>query len=235
MKKQEELFDKSTRVLKNMSRKKSSFVTKPFFKNMLISNNLYSNSVLNEDFLRNPSFLKGFEFQLLPQESVIDSFDDSFDGFKNLLTLNNYANVSLDISNTSPVLNLTYNQVMDYFRGDFDDSGLNSDSSQLSDLTDLNLLEDLSVRVFNPVKLRSTTRNSAVTFSSIQKVFKSRFDEGRSNARLQDVSNSYVTYPFLTEPRSSYESFLSKNNEGFFNVNFYDYKLRNIDNSLFSL
>jgi hypothetical protein len=51
-------------------------------------------------------------------------------------------------------------------------------------------------RVSNPLKLRSTAKNSMVTYSAIQKVFKSRLDEGRSNARLQDVSNSYNPYLF---------------------------------------
>jgi hypothetical protein len=71
------------------------------------------------------------------------------------------------------------------------------------------------------MKLRSSTRSAIVTYNAIQKVFKSRFDEGRSNARLQDFSNSYVSHPFLTEKKSPYESLLAKNKESFFNVNSY--------------
>jgi hypothetical protein len=58
-----------------------------------------------------------------------------------------------------------------------------------------------------------------VTYSAIQKVFRSRYDEGRSNARLQDLSNSYESHPFLTSPRVPYESLLGKNTESFFSVN----------------
>lgn len=71
------------------------------------------------------------------------------------------------------------------------------------------------------MKLRSSARSAIVTYNAIQKVFKSRFDEGRSNARLQDFSNSYVSHPFLTEKKTPYESLLSKNKDSFFNVNSY--------------
>lgn len=66
----------------------------------------------------------------------------------------------------------------------------------MSDLNNLNIVNSMDDRVSNPLKLRSTAKNSMVTYSAIQKVFKSRLDEGRSNARLQDISNSYNPYLF---------------------------------------
>jgi hypothetical protein len=84
---------------------------------------------------------------------------------------------------------------------------------------------DSDLRVANSMKLRSSTRSAIVTYNAIQKVFKSRFDEGRSNTRLQDFSNSYVSHPFITEKKSPYESMLSKNSNGFFNVNNYKQSL----------
>jgi hypothetical protein len=74
-------------------------------------------------------------------------------------------------------------------------------------------------RTTNPLKLRSTAKNSIITYNAIQKVFKSRFDEGRSNARLIDFSNSYNSYTFLTEPKANHENMLLKNTESFFNIN----------------
>jgi hypothetical protein len=71
------------------------------------------------------------------------------------------------------------------------------------------------------MKLRGSARSAIVTYNAIQKVFKSRFDEGRSHARLQDFSNSHVTHPFLTEKKTPYESLLGKNKDSFFNVNSY--------------
>jgi hypothetical protein len=79
----------------------------------------------------------------------------------------------------------------------------------------------MDLRVTNTMKLRSSSRSAIVTYNAIQKVFKSRFDEGRSNARLQDFSNSYVTHPFITEKKSPYENMLAKNVDSFFNINAY--------------
>jgi len=90
-------------------------------------------------------------------------------------------------------------------------------------------------RLLNPLKLRSTAKNSIITYSAIQKVFKSRFDEGRSNARLQDVSNSYTPYMFLSAPKSSYESMLSKNKDSFFTTNNYNQTLKESVNPLHSI
>jgi hypothetical protein len=55
----------------------------------------------------------------------------------------------------------------------------------------------------------------------MQKVFKSRLDEGRSHARLSDFSNSYVVHNFITAPKSNYENALAKNKTSFFNTNLY--------------
>jgi hypothetical protein len=71
------------------------------------------------------------------------------------------------------------------------------------------------------MKLRSTTRNAIVSYNAMQKVFKSRFDEGRSHARLSDFSNSYTSHNFITAPKGKYEGMLSKNKNSFFGVNLY--------------
>jgi hypothetical protein len=71
------------------------------------------------------------------------------------------------------------------------------------------------------MKLRSTTKNSMVSYNAMQKVFKSRFDEGRSHARISDFSNSYTQHNFITAPKAKYEGMLSKNKNSFFDVNLY--------------
>jgi len=101
----------------------------------------------------------------------------------------------------------------------FKDESENVTDIDYTNETDLKLTNDL--RVSNPMKLRSSARNSIVTYNAIQKVFKSRFDEGRSNARLQDFSNSFVSHPFITESKSPYEGMLGKNKDSFFTVNNY--------------
>jgi hypothetical protein len=71
------------------------------------------------------------------------------------------------------------------------------------------------------MKLRSTAKNSIVTYNAIQKVYKSRFDDSRSNTNFNDFINSYSKYPFLVESKSPYESILGKNKESYFNVSLY--------------
>jgi hypothetical protein len=83
------------------------------------------------------------------------------------------------------------------------------------------------------MKLRSTSRNSIVSYNAMQKVFKSRLDEGRSHSRLQDFANSYTSHNFITAPKTKYESILSKNKNTFFDVNFYNQSL-NSNLNLFS-
>ena len=61
-----------------------------------------------------------------------------------------------------------------------------------------------------------------VTYNAIQKVYRSRFDEGRSNMNFSLLSNSYQYYPLLTEKRGDYEAMLGKNKESFFYTVFYN-------------
>lgn len=90
-------------------------------------------------------------------------------------------------------------------------------------------------RVSNTMKLRSTARNSIVTYNAMQKVFKSRLDESRSNSRLQDFSNSYITHPFISEPKTPYESMLAKNKESYFSPQLYSMSKNDNFNTLFSV
>ena len=73
----------------------------------------------------------------------------------------------------------------------------------------------------NSLKLRPTAKNSIVTFNAIQKVYKSRFDDLRSNINFDDFTNSFTKFPFITERKSPYENMLFKNNNSFFNVSYY--------------
>jgi len=138
-------------------------------------------------------------------------------------------------SNSVAVTPVSYTKVLDYFRGDFEDNSTSSDFETTDTPTNTGLSLDDNSRVFNPIKLRSTARNSIVTFNAIQKVFKSRYDEGRSNARLQDLSNSYNSHLFLTAPKTPYERILGKNYESFFNINLYNSSLSNNFSNFFSV
>jgi hypothetical protein len=107
------------------------------------------------------------------------------------------------------------------------------------DLTSFNFYynpaTDLSFRFSNHITLRSSVRNSIVSYNAIQKVFRARFDEGRSNTKLLDFSSFYTKHPYLTTPRISYESLLGKNKESFFKINFYKNSFFKSFNSAYDL
>jgi len=128
---------------------------------------------------------------------------------------------------------------MDNFRPDYEESISSGDNTTLHHLVDYHSQSDIisknEIRTTNPLKLRSTTKNAIVTYNAMQKVFRSRYDEGRSNARLQDLTNSYNKHPFITAPKSPYESLLGKNKESFFNVNNYNQYFRKNFNEMFSV
>jgi hypothetical protein len=89
-------------------------------------------------------------------------------------------------------------------------------------LTNTNHINNLTnLELTNNIKLRSTAKNSIVTYNAIQKVYKSRFDDLRSNINFDDFTNSFTKYPFITEKKSPYENMLLKNDASFFNVSFY--------------
>jgi guanylate kinase len=65
----------------------------------------------------------------------------------------------------------------------------------------------------------------------MQKVFKSRFDEGRAHTKLLDFANFENKHQFITTPAPLYEKLLGKNKEYFFDINLYKTKLLSIDNT----
>jgi hypothetical protein len=158
---------------------------------------------------------------------IIDNADESYESSKyiNYLYYLNYKNI---ISNTSNNIQpLSYATVFDNFRSDYEDPFLFTDDINSSNdlVVDSNEFGSVDVnnnlRLSNPFKLRSTVKNAMVTYSAIQKVFRSRFDEGRSNTRLEDFSNSFVKHPYITDSRINYESLLGKNKESFLKTNLY--------------
>jgi hypothetical protein len=144
-------------------------------------------------------------------ESSIDTLEDNYDNFKFLNYIHHLNYKTLIQLKSSSLYPLSYSQVLDTFRADYEENtwyvnDLDTDTDYIKTST----FDDSNLRVTNSMKLRSSTRSAIVTYNAIQKVFKSRLDEGRSNTRLQDFSNSYVSHPFITEIESPYEGMLSK-------------------------
>lgn len=163
--------------------------------------------------------------------------EDSYENLKYVNYIHYLTYKTLLQSNSESIQPISYTYIVDNFRPDYEDASWFKDASneEITFSEDTNLNTSGDIRLSNPMKLRSTTRNSIVTYNAIQKVFKSRFDEGRSNARLQDFSNSFNTHPFVTESKSPYESILGKNKESFFTVNNYKQYLVTNFNSSYAL
>jgi hypothetical protein len=89
-------------------------------------------------------------------------------------------------------------------------------------------------RISNPLSLRSSARNSIVTFNALQKVFRSRFEDGRANVNLNQFSELKTHQPLLTPSRVSYENMLGKTRTSFYDTTFYNYNVLDILNNLSS-
>jgi hypothetical protein len=185
---------------------------------------LNSLPIFSEDAVTNSTLLGLKNFYPFSAETTLDSTEDSYENFKYLHHLNHLSYKNVLNASSAKIYPLSYTQVIDPFRPDYDEASWFNESEAADTLEYTNDVEHSSAstsRLSNPLKLRSTARNSIVTYNAIQKVFKSRLDEGRSNARLQDFSNSYVTHPFVTETKTPYESLLGKNKSSFFAINNY--------------
>jgi len=220
-KKQEELFNASVRH----KTFRASTLAKPLLRDLTTTSNLNSLPIFTEDSLPNSLLLNLKNFYPFSGETSVDAIEDSYENLKYVNYVHYLTYKNLLSTNSAKIQPLSYTQVIDNFRPDYEEMSWFKDNSTLEDSidysesTNINTSNDL--RLSNPMKLRSTARNSIITYNAIQKVFKSRFDEGRSNARLQDFSNSYITHPYITESKSPYEAMLGKNKDSFFSVNSY--------------
>ena len=92
-----------------------------------------------------------------------------------------------------------------------------------------------TIRFTNPLVLRPTAKNSIVTYNALQKVFRTRIEEGRSLATLEDFIGLKADQPFFNAPRVSYEKLIGKNRTNFYNSILYNTKPLYLYNNNFSL
>lgn len=218
-----------------------------FFKDYSSFGKIYSNYIQSDDFITKPNLLNLKNFDLITFSDSINALDDSYLSFKQLSNLfNNYSFTSL---NTNSTFNYpqSYISVLNNFRGDFIDfswyvdnlfsrnNNLENQNFSLTDYSnDSQSLLSNTTRFTNPITLRSTARNSIVTYGALQKVFRSVLEENRSNLRLTTFSNLGINQPFISGDRVPFEKLLGKNKENFYNTNFYFNKKFNVFNDLAS-
>lgn len=207
-------------------------ILKPFFRDHISLTNLSTLPLYTEESYTNSLMSSLNNFNLYDTELEVDTLDGSYNNVKstNYIYNMNYMN-TLNTSMLS-VQPLSYTQVLNPFRAGFEESTLSTDADSLGVGSDvISDGENNDLRVSNPIKLRSTAKNAIVTFNALQKVFRPRFDEGRSNVHFSDLSNTFVKYPFLSESRTSYEQLLGKNKESFFyGANYNNYLSSNFNN-----
>lgn len=216
-KKQEVLYNNTLRFTKD-TKVKSGFLSKSLSSDLNDnSKNLYALPIFSEESITDPKLTALKDFSSFSNEMLVDSSDEVYESSKyiNYIYFLNYKNL-LNSTNNS-IHPLSYATVFDSFRPDYEDPFLYAEeaSSESIDSSEDNFDFNNSLKLSNPFKLRSTVKNAIVTYNAMQKVFRSRFDEGRSNARLEDFSNSFVKHPYITDTRINYESLLGKNKEFF--------------------
>jgi heme/copper-type cytochrome/quinol oxidase subunit 2 len=230
---------------------KDSLVTKPFYKDSDASGFFYTNAFYTEDLITPAYILSTFNFFIFPLMSSLSAWEDSYESIKQLNHFYNTSSKIFFNFSSSFFQPHTYSTVFDSFRSDFEDftwfkdditnfrsadSYVINAAKTIYNAKIMNFFAPLSLfvvergtdhpfdqgpRTSNYINLRNTVRNSIVTYNAIQKVFRSRFDEGRSNAKMSEFAYSYLKQPYLSSPRPHYERLLGKTKENFFKVNLY--------------
>lgn len=178
--------------------------------------------------------------------------EDSYESFKNLnfyYFINNKIFLNLNSIFFPPY---AYSHIANVFRSDFEDFSFHYDENNFTKSNNTNnfinsnlnhnfffLNNDIDLNKFlrfnNSINLRNTIKSSIVTYNATQKIFKTRFDENRSNTKLSDFSNFYIKQPFISSTRPHYENLLGKTKENFYKVNFYKNKFNIFFNNFYDL
>jgi len=102
----------------------------------------------------------------------------------------------------------------------FEESAIADEFNSTGDIFVENNKEKI-LRFDNTIHLRDTTKNEIVTYNALQKVFRTRFDEGRSNTKLSEFANFYDKQPYLSSSRTLFEKTIGKTKNNFYKTNFY--------------
>ena len=203
----------------------------------------YSNTLTLDDFTADTQLINTDQTQFTVLSNALFNLDDSYDTWSDNhlssnLNLNSTLFTSLPVSSTT-----SYLGTLNSFRADFDDFSWAKNNYQgslkpwTSDIDLLDYRYDLNnqeFRLTNPLTLRSTARNSIVTYNALQKVFRARFEDGRSHASLNQFASLSNEQPFLNTSRVPYESLLGKTKVNFYKINFYNNEMLELFNNLYA-
>lgn len=216
--------DKSGNVYNLFAPSQSLFKTilSPTLEDISSLGRYYSNQVQSDDFFLPSNLLSTQNFILFTLGDSDVTIEDSYLEFKNYATIfntNNYSTKPL-INDLSSVYSTSH--ILNSFRSSYEDftwygeENLGNLSSLLRSKNDLLLPNQL--RFTTHPSLRLPAKNSITTFNALQKVFRTRFDEGRMNTKSSHFGNMAIKQPFVNAGRFSYEGMLGKNKESFYNT-----------------
>jgi len=210
---------------------KDNTSAQPLTRDDVLTDVTYTSSLYADEGVVNTNLLSLKNFEVFNTELTADSFEDSYENTKYASTVHtqNYQHLATSTLNNPGMI--SYVNVMDAFRPDFEEKTVHTESTAHEDTgygIDPSQGEQGAINptnLSNPFKLRASAKNAIVTYNAMQKVFRARFDEGRSHARLQDFSNSYIKHPFVTDTKVPYESLLGKNKNSFLDMARYNHSL----------
>lgn len=220
----------------------TNFASKTFFNDLTVKS--YHNFIFFDDFVSNVTFFKLENFLNFQILSNLVLLDDTYESFKFFKLASNFANNNYLTTFASFVKPRIFFSVFNMFRSDYDDTNWTLDDinflkldlnfftanfkfSEFKNLPFLesNILNNLAdkpyTRFDNNFNIRNTVKNAIVTHNALQKVFRARLDEGRSNTKLLEFDNFFEKQPYLSSSRINYEKILGKTNQHFYKTNFY--------------
>lgn len=220
----------------------------------------YTNSIFFDDYILPLNLSTTKAFSLTSNIAGLDAMEDSTSGTKGLLSLVEKSGRSgLNSSSIFPTTTSTLD-TLNAFRADFEDYTWASDFNLME--TNNNVLALLHRTYFNfgslenliqldtdltnntprnaaqisdNLVLRSSARNSILSYNALQKVFRSRFEEGRAHVSPLHYSETFVKKPNLSSPRANVEGMLGKNKTSFFTSVFFKTDRLPLLNELYGL
>jgi hypothetical protein len=185
----------------------------------------YSNQVQSDDYFLPTNLLPTKDFILFTLGESDLMVEDSYLEYKNYLNLFNNNNYSSKPLVGNPSYSYSSSHVLNSFRSSYEDFTWYNDTDEVyspsSSLTQHDVVVPNQLRFTSHPSLRLPAKNSIVTFNALQKVFRTRFDEGRMNAKASHFGNMSVKQPFVNAGRLSYEKMLGKNKASFFSTTYF--------------
>jgi len=184
----------------------------------------YTNSIETDEGLSQSNLVLLKNFSIFSNNDLFSNLDELTVSYKNTQNLTTHTLNTILPVKTFFNLPASYLSVFNNFRADFEDFNFINSETTSNDFDDTvyqynNTLKNLQIS--NLLVLRNSVKSSIVTFNALRKVFRARFDEGRSHTSLPLFAQMYTSQPFIKDMPINYTGLLSKDNNTFYQNMFY--------------